>query len=779
MSGSSAQSLQSFLVDIGYRIDKNTEQQFKTTLLTGTNLALNLGRATLHAAEQVERGLQRMAKELENLYFASQRTGATVDGIKAIQFAASQLGSSAGQALSALESVAKLMATNPGGEGFLRSLGVQTRNANGSLRDTADIMSSLGDVLRRMPLAQANVYANFLGIDYHTLLAMRQGMDGYASAYKGMLNAAHVNAPQVAKDAHGIMVELRTLGAAFDILGMAVVQSMGKDVIRSIRGVREYIVAHFDDIVHIIRWVANVFTEAAGVFVHMGGRVVDAVKDVADWFRGLDAPAKVAVEAMAAILLAWRVLNAGFLFSPLGIVIALGAGLLLLYDDYKTWKETGGKGNLIDWDKWGPGITQFIANLTPMLHAIYDLGHAIKDLLGPSLNDLFTFFQLHGEDMFGGAIIGLTHFVELLTHAVEMITAITEWDGDKLRKASKGVLKAVGLQTGEDDEPEGWGGYVRKLGRVINGSDDGAGDPETSNFTGQGETKGVPTADDKRKIALESAQFWKDQGFSDAGIAAMLSAENAESSFDPTKWGAGTGDNGKAGGAFQHHKERRDAILAASGHDVYSQNHMEILRGMLAEMALGTDPTSGQVFKDIQGASSARKGGELNSRFVERPGITEADRHREELNRGADALNWLHWLRSFDHRNLDADNNIPVDEPGSGIVTTSGRTRRPPPRGVAPGSIGAGSPGYAPGPDGVTPGSIGAGSPGYAPGGDAPLVPSPGDTTNNNQRTSQLTNTTHITVTGAGDARDTAHQIASQVDRANQSAFRNFQPAIV
>jgi hypothetical protein len=42
--------------------------------------------------------------------------------------------------------------------------------------------------------------------------------------------------------------------------------------------------------------------------------------------------------------------------SPVTWVLALAAALLLLYDDYKTWKE-GGKA-LIDWAAWQPQIEQ-------------------------------------------------------------------------------------------------------------------------------------------------------------------------------------------------------------------------------------------------------------------------------------------------------------------------------------------------------------------------------------------------------------------------------------
>ncbi|WP_218821838.1 hypothetical protein, partial [Staphylococcus aureus] len=43
----------------------------------------------------------------------------------------------------------------------------------------------------------------------------------------------------------------------------------------------------------------------------------------------------------------FKAFRLAFLASPIGIILALGTALALLYDDWKTWKE-GGK-SLIDW----------------------------------------------------------------------------------------------------------------------------------------------------------------------------------------------------------------------------------------------------------------------------------------------------------------------------------------------------------------------------------------------------------------------------------------------
>ena len=68
-----------------------------------------------------------------------------------------------------------------------------------------------------------------------------------------------------------------------------------------------------------------------------------------------------------------KLFRLAFLASPIGIILALGAALALLYDDYKTWKE-GGK-SLFDWSKWTNGIETIINKIKDFL----DILNKVKD----------------------------------------------------------------------------------------------------------------------------------------------------------------------------------------------------------------------------------------------------------------------------------------------------------------------------------------------------------------------------------------------------------------
>jgi hypothetical protein len=72
------------------------------------------------------------------------------------------------------------MRTNPGAEGFLNRLGVQTRDASGQMRSMENIFTGVGQKLSSMPYYRANQYAQMLGIDENTLMAMRRGLGSSA-----------------------------------------------------------------------------------------------------------------------------------------------------------------------------------------------------------------------------------------------------------------------------------------------------------------------------------------------------------------------------------------------------------------------------------------------------------------------------------------------------------------------------------------------------------------------------------------------------------------------
>lgn len=207
--------IREFLVALGYKVDEKGLKKFKGGVEDATKSVVRMVATIEGAAIAIGVGVAAFASKLEGLYFVSQRTGATVTSLKAVEFSAKNLGISAETARGSVEALARFMRNNPAGESYIASLGVQTRNANGELRDTVDIMADLGGELAKKPTFLASQYGNLLGIDENLLLAMRSGeFSKYLQQYREM--AAKTGFDKAANDSHKFMVALRDLGAVWD-----------------------------------------------------------------------------------------------------------------------------------------------------------------------------------------------------------------------------------------------------------------------------------------------------------------------------------------------------------------------------------------------------------------------------------------------------------------------------------------------------------------------------------------------------------------------------------
>ncbi|MBJ9021180.1 lytic transglycosylase, partial [Citrobacter farmeri] len=209
-----AETIKDFLVSLGFSLDESGYQKFNSVLTGATANAIKMGLAVEGAALSVVAFTAKIASGLDQLYWASQRTGATVQGIKAVGYAVSQVGGSADAARGSLESLSRFMRNNPGAEGFLNRLGVQTRDASGKMRDMSTIFTGVGQKLSSMPYYRANQYAQMLGIDENTLMAMRRGVGQFSAQYSAMAKAIGFNANEAAVSSNRFMTSLRAFSEA-------------------------------------------------------------------------------------------------------------------------------------------------------------------------------------------------------------------------------------------------------------------------------------------------------------------------------------------------------------------------------------------------------------------------------------------------------------------------------------------------------------------------------------------------------------------------------------
>lgn len=443
-----AETLKDFLISLGFNVDEAGAKKFDAVVAGTTLKAIELGVKVEAAALSVVAFTAKIASSLDNLYWASQRTGATVEGIKQIGYAVSQVGGSADSARGSLENLARFIRNNPGAEGFLNRLGVQTRDASGNMRDMATIFTGVGQRLSNMPYYRANQYAQMLGLDENTLMAMRRGIGQFSGEYTAMAKAIGYNADVAAASSNKFMTSLRSFGLMAGMARDKIGSNLANGLAGSIDTLRRQIMENFPKIegaitagVKGVLW----FGEIIGRVVY---RLIQLTGDIINWWKSLGTETRQVIEVFGALMIAWRLLNSAFAMSPIGRVIMLGAALIGLYDDYRTWKE-GGQ-SLIDWGKWEPGIKyaqKAFASLSKDFGGIYlkvkDLGSAIVDL-GKRFLEFINIdtSKFNGKWLFDQIIESVRSSIKILGSLVDALRKVISGDFSGAWDSLKGAAAA-------------------------------------------------------------------------------------------------------------------------------------------------------------------------------------------------------------------------------------------------------------------------------------------------------------------------------------------------
>ncbi len=374
-----AETLKDFLISLGFKVDEAGARKFDAVVAGTTLKAIELGVKVEAAALSVVAFTAKIASGLDDLYWASQRTGATVEGIKQIGYAVSQVGGSVDGARGSLENLARFMRNNPGAEGFLNRLGIQTRDASGNMRDMATIFTGVGQRLSSMPYYRANQYAEMLGLDENTLMAMRRGIGEYMGQYNAMKKAIGFNPDQAAAASNRFMTSLRSLSEAASMARDKIGSNLADGLAGSLDRLRRQILENFPKIEGAITGTVKGILWAGEMVGRVIYRLIQLGQSISDWWDSLDKQSQQLIELIGALTAAWWMLNRAMLASPITWVLGLAAAIALLWEDYKTFRE-GGK-SLIDWEKWKPEVDAAVKMVGDLKQTVLDLGKALAKLL--------------------------------------------------------------------------------------------------------------------------------------------------------------------------------------------------------------------------------------------------------------------------------------------------------------------------------------------------------------------------------------------------------------
>lgn len=468
-----AETIKDFLVSLGFDIDEAGAEKFDSVLAGTTANAIKMGLAVEGAALTVVAFTAKIASGLDNLYWASQRTGATVQGIQSIGYAVSQVGGCVDAARSSLESLSRFVRNNPGAEGFLNRLGVQTRDASGNMRDMAAIFTGVGQKLSSMPYYRANQYAQMLGIDENTLMAMRRGVGSFSGQYSAMAKAIGFNADEAARSSNKFMTSLREFGAMAGMARDKIGSNLAGGLAGSLDTLRRHILDNFPRIEQTLTKAIKGILALGDIIGRLFFRLIEGTSSLITWWQSLDKQTRELISLFGALTIALRILNSTFWMSPIGLITALAAGIALLWEDYQTWKEGGD--SLIDWGKWKPEVDAALKMVRDLKTTVNDLAKALAKLLNIDPKS----WSLKWD--FSNFIDQMGEFSKMLNMIADLLNAIKDGRWADAASIGKQMLNqgsenpsAMPMVTDSangtaDWIKEHWGFDPRSVGRTVRG----------------------------------------------------------------------------------------------------------------------------------------------------------------------------------------------------------------------------------------------------------------------------------------------------------------------
>src|SRR5437016_7434392 len=167
MAKGGAQILREFLIALGFDIDLQQFKSFQEKQASIIKTFETMGRVATVAATAIAAGVLKIASDMEDLYFSSERAGTSVRGLMALRFGGAQAGVGADAMASMVEQMASTLRANPGLVAFFKQLGLpvlsnNTKNLVNLITALRELDARGGGVLARMIGAQ-------FGFDEQTL----------------------------------------------------------------------------------------------------------------------------------------------------------------------------------------------------------------------------------------------------------------------------------------------------------------------------------------------------------------------------------------------------------------------------------------------------------------------------------------------------------------------------------------------------------------------------------------------------------------------------------
>ncbi|MBP30421.1 MAG: hypothetical protein CMH16_14120 [Methylobacterium sp.] len=233
--------------------------------------------AATAAATAISYAVAKVAASFDNLYFQAQRSGTSVQSLKALQYAFSQTGGTAQQASSAVDSFTTALRNNPGLRQFVNDLGVDN-NLQG-----VDKLLSTVEALNREPYEVAVQHAEMLGIseqDYNLLRRQMEAVKQYRAEYDATARRIGLNSDEAARAAAAFQRTLTRLQATASALGEKLLIQLAPALERIAKGFNDWIEANPDKLERILQSISNAIVW-----------LTEKITGMVQWFAGSDGEA--------------------------------------------------------------------------------------------------------------------------------------------------------------------------------------------------------------------------------------------------------------------------------------------------------------------------------------------------------------------------------------------------------------------------------------------------------------------------------------------------------
>ena len=217
------QVLKEFLVSLGFQLDQAGLKKFTSGVNDATKRVMAIGAAVLGAAAAVEEFVKHVSQSMEKLYYASQRTGATVGSLQALQQAAEKTGMATNQITDSVEAFTDVLRSVPGSEGLLEQMGIDV-NQKDKVKEYFDLMGKLRELAQKGPAnyAVAEQLAGQFGTGKSAFLDIFNNLDRVMAEYQKALDLqkqSNQNLDKLARDSVEMMNIFRDVENRFTVIG--------------------------------------------------------------------------------------------------------------------------------------------------------------------------------------------------------------------------------------------------------------------------------------------------------------------------------------------------------------------------------------------------------------------------------------------------------------------------------------------------------------------------------------------------------------------------------